>query len=217
MSIISIRWAGPVMSLAGPRIDAYASSQPIPSPSMVAGLIGAALGIWGGDKALSAIRGRLRYAVVVHRPGIESIDYQTADLTTAQMTGPMWWRDGTGRVGTMTRLGGGSDTSEQWRPVRHDADMTLVVEIMAGSPYSAEQTLAGLDEPVFPLYLGRSFCTPGCRMAGEVLNSDDLAEASGMVGNGTVYLPQEVSAPTLGDLFVEALSRDGETTRYVVR
>ena len=217
MSIFTIRWAGPVMSLAGPRIDAYASSQPIPSPSMVAGLIGAALGIRRGDATLTAIRRSIRYAVVVHRAGVESIDYQTADLTTSHMAGPMWWRDGSGRVGTMERMGGGSDTAEQWRPLRHDADMTLVVEILEGSPYSAAQILAALDEPAFPLYLGRSHCTPGCRMAGEVLDAEDLAEASAMVGDGTLHLPQEVAGSVLGDLVTEVISRDGEIARYVVR
>jgi CRISPR system Cascade subunit CasD len=217
MSIISIRWAGPVMSIAGPRIDAYASSQPIPSPSMVAGLIGAALGIRRGDDTLLAIRRGVRYAVVVHRDGVESIDYQTADLTTPHMIGPMWWRDGTGRVGTMDRLGGGSETAEQWRPLRHDADMTLVVEILAGSPYTAQQILEALDAPVFPLYLGRSHCTPGCRMAGRVLEAEDLVAASEQVGEGRVYLPSEATDPLLGDLIAEVVSRDGEIARYVVR
>lgn len=217
MSIFTIRWAGPVMSLAGPRIDGYASSQPVPAPSTVAGLMGAALGISRGDPTLEAMRRTMRYAAVVHRAGVESIDYQTADLTTPRMTGPMWWRDGTGRVGTMARLGAGSKTAEQWRPLRHDADMTLVVELIEGAPFAAEQILAALDEPVFPLFLGRAHCTPGCRMAGRRLDVEDLPAGCAMVGDGTLYLPAEVAGAELGDLVAEVFSKDGEITRFVVR
>ena len=217
MSLFTLRWAGPVMSLAGPRIDGHPASQPIPARSVVAGLLGAALGLRRGDARLLTLRRALRYAVVIHREGVESLDYQTADLTTPDMRGPMWWRDGSGRVGVMERQGGGSETAEQWRPLRRDADMTLVVELLDGAPFTAPEVLAALDEPVFPLYLGRAPCVPGCRVAGELLDAPGLEAVVHALPAGTRYLPQGLVAPALGDLIAEVRSRDGETARFVVR
>jgi CRISPR system Cascade subunit CasD len=217
MSLFTLRWAGPAMSLGGARIDGHPAAQPIPAPSAVAGLLGAALGLRRGDARLAALRGGLRYAVVVHREGVESIDYQTADLTAAGMRGPMWWRDGSGRVGVMQRQGGGSETAEQWRALRHDADMTLAVELLDGAPFTAPALLAALDEPVFPLYLGRAPCLPGCRVAGALLAAADLLAAVEALPPGTRYLPAALVQPALGDLIAEVRSRDGEIARFVVR
>ena len=49
MKLLGLRLCGPLMSLAGPRVDAFPQSLPIPSASMLAGLLGAALGYRRGD------------------------------------------------------------------------------------------------------------------------------------------------------------------------
>jgi CRISPR-associated Cas5-like protein len=85
MAALVMRWRGPLMSLAGARIDGYAQQMPIPSLTMVAGLLGAALGYRRGDERLPALADSLRYGVVVHRPGTPLVDFQTADLATIGM------------------------------------------------------------------------------------------------------------------------------------
>jgi CRISPR system Cascade subunit CasD len=80
MAALVMRWRGPLMSLAGARIDGYAQQMPIPSLTMVAGLLGAALGYRRGDERLPILADSLRYGVVVHRPGTPLVDFQTADL-----------------------------------------------------------------------------------------------------------------------------------------
>lgn len=204
MEFFSLRWCGPVMSLVGPRIDGYAQPVPVPYRSMVAGLLGAALGLTRDRAAeLQALQDHLRHAVVVHRPGTLVTDYQTANLGQPHLTGPMWWRDGAGGLGVVQRGGAfAGETDEQWRPLLMDADMTLVVELLPGAPHGAAALLAALERPAFPLYLGRASCPPSRPMAGQVIAAASLAEAAARVGEGALYLPLESAEPELGDLRV---------------
>ena len=44
-NLFTMRLAAPIASLSGPRIDTVGDSLPIPTRSMITGIIGAALGI----------------------------------------------------------------------------------------------------------------------------------------------------------------------------
>ena len=80
MDFLVLRLRGPLMSLAGPRIDGHPASLPIPAASMIAGLLGAALGSQRNDVRLAELTEGVRYGAVLHQRGIPGLDFQTADL-----------------------------------------------------------------------------------------------------------------------------------------
>src|SRR5438876_4748048 len=91
MIFLTIRLRAPLMALQGPRIDGEPQSLPIPTPSLLTGLFGAALGYTRRDHVkLQALQDNMQVGVVVHCAGVEVSDYQIADLAKPHMRGPMW-------------------------------------------------------------------------------------------------------------------------------
>src|SRR5689334_16191604 len=94
-NLFTMRLAAPIASLSGPRIDMVGDSLPIPTRSMITGIIGAALGIsYDQPEVLQQLQDTMRLAVVVHRASTVIRDYQTVRMSLPHMTGPMWWNDG---------------------------------------------------------------------------------------------------------------------------
>jgi CRISPR system Cascade subunit CasD len=221
-----MRLAAPIASLAGPRIDTVGDSIPIPTRSMITGIIGAALGIsYDQPRWLQQLQDAMRLAIVVHHAGRVISDYHTVRMALPHMTGPMWWNDGH-RLGVMKRAGGKPDrTITGERPLTCDYDATVVVELLRGAPFSVEQIFKALRNPIFPLSIGQRSCIPSMPIAGVVLKATTLVEGVSAVGTGTVYLPAEcVQSATLEDLYVtvpagrEWISRQhGGSDTYVVR
>ena len=221
-----MRLAAPIASLSGPRIDTVGDSLPVPTRSMITGIIGAALGVsYDEPQVLQNLQDTMRLAVVVHRAGTVIRDYQTVRMALPHMRGPMWWNDGK-RLGVMERAGGEPDrTITGERPLTCDYDATVVVELLQGAPFDADQILNALRNPVFPLCIGQRSCIPSLPIAGDALTATELASGISMVGNGTVYLPAECAqSGEFGDLFVtipagrEWVSRQyGGSDTYVVR
>ena len=201
MRFLTIRLKAPLMALQGPRIDGEPQSLPIPTRSLLTGLFGSALGYTRGDhRRLQALQDSMRVGVVVHRSGVEISDYQIADLGKPHMRGPMW------SSGTSVAEREGSQIEglrPQQRPYRADADMTAVMEIGAESPVSIEQLITALDQPVRPLFIGRSSCPPATKIAGRVFDASSLEAAVSEVARdnpGEVYLPAEAATAAWGDI-----------------
>ena len=169
MAALVMRWRGPLMSLAGARIDGYAQQMPIPSLTMVAELLSAALEYRRGDERLPILADSLRYGVVVHRPGTPLVDFQTADLATIGMERAVV--DPQGQLHLFRRAGSGAakDRQMQYRPLLADADMSVVAEVAA--PWSAQQLLEALHDPVFPLCLGRQSCPASGQIGEQVIET----------------------------------------------
>ena len=189
------------MALQGPRIDGQPLSLPIPTRSLLTGLIGSALGYRRSDHGkLQALQDNMRVGVVVHRGGVEISDYQTADLGKSYMRGPMW------SSGTSVAKREGSRTEGlrlQQRPYRADADMTVVIELNMDSPVNADQITSALDQPVRPLFIGRSSCPPACKLAGRIFDAPSLEAAVLEVARnqaGEMHLPASAATPTWGDM-----------------
>jgi len=189
------------MALQGPRIDGQPLSLPIPTRSLLTGLIGSALGYRRSDHGkLQALQDNIRVGVVVHRGGVEISDYQTADLGKSYLRGPMW------SSGTSVAKREGSRTEGlrlQQRPYRADADMTVVIELNIDSPVNADQITSALDQPVRPLFIGRSSCPPACKLAGRIFDAPSLEAAVLEVARnqaGEMYLPASAATPSWGDM-----------------
>lgn len=217
MQFLTLRFKGPLMALQGPRIDGEPQSLPIPTASLVTGLIGAALGISRGEaRTLQALQDAMTLAVVVHKPGIEVTDYQIADLSKPHLMGPMW------SSGTSTVKREGSTTTgtrQQWRPYIADADMTVVVALETAAPFSLGEITSALSEPIRPLFLGRTSCPPDTAIAGDVIVSENLLDAANAVAAtrdaSVVYLPANAAGPEWGDLPVSIPGRrDWRTNRH---
>jgi hypothetical protein len=149
---------------------------------------------------LQALQDNMRLAVVVHRSGIEISDYQIADLGKPHMLGPMW------SSGTSIAEREGSQTKglrQQHRPSRADADMTAIVELDGASGVTADEILFALDQPVHPVFIGRSSCPPASRLAGRAFEAQSLEAAVLEVARerpGDIYLPADAATPSWGDI-----------------
>ncbi len=185
---LQLRWRGPLMSLAGARIDGFAQPMPIPSLTAIAGLLGAALGYRRGDCRLDDLADGLRYGVVVHNPGTPLVDYQTADLGAIGLEAVAV--DARGEIRVYRREGSVvKERAQQWRPLLADADMTLVLEAPG---WDLDQLLAALRAPVFPLYLGRMSCPPSGQVGEGLVEAETLKEALTALRQargGVVYRP----------------------------
>jgi CRISPR system Cascade subunit CasD len=225
-SLFTMRLAAPIASLSGPRIDTAGDSLPIPTRSMITGIIGAALGV-GYDQPdiLQKVQDTMRLAVVVHREGRVVRDYQTVRMGLPHMTGPMWWYDGK-RLGIMEREGGDPErTITGDRPLTCDYDATIIVELITGAPFSVDQILNALRALAHPLCVGQRSCIPSLPIAGETLSAQSLEDGVRLVPTGTTYLPAECAAKgQFGDLYVSipagrewATRQHGGSDTYVVR
>jgi CRISPR system Cascade subunit CasD len=225
-NLFTMRLTAPIASFSGPRIDTVGDSLPIPTRSIITGIIGAALGIsYDQPEVLQRVQDTMRLAVVVHRAGTVVRDYQTVRMALPHMTGPMWWHDGK-RLGVMERAGGEPDrTITGERPLTCDYDATVIVELLHGAPFEASQIFHALRSPIFPLCIGQRSCIPSMPVAGNMLEVTTLIDGLSMVGPGIVYLPVECTqAREFGDLYVtipagrEWKSREhGGTDTYVIR
>jgi CRISPR system Cascade subunit CasD len=226
-NLFTMRLAAPIASLSGPRIDTAGDHLPIPSRSMVTGIIGAALGL-GYDQPdpLQKVQDAMRLAVVVHRQGRVIRDYQTVRMGLPHMVGPMWWFDGK-RLGVMKREGGDPErTITGERPLTCDYDATIIVELLPGAPFSPADILNALRVPMHPLCVGQRSCIPSLPIAGQTIDAASLSDAVAMVPRGTIYLPAECATKSgrFGDLYVSvpagrewATREHGGSDTYVVR
>ena len=226
---LALRLRGPMMGVGGTRIDGHPAPLPIPTRSSITGLLGAALGIDRADTdTLQALQDHMSLGVVVHSAGVPMRDYQTTDLSQPHLQGPMWWRDGRGGIGIVERGGANKDsTTIQERPYLCDVDMTVVLELLPGAPFTAEDITAALEQPAFPIFLGTTGCPPSYPIAAQVLNSENLEDAVSQLheGDETIWLPRDaITKPKLGDLYRPiadmrdwTVGRHGGETIYVTR
>jgi len=225
----TMRLVAPIGSLQAPRIDTHSDTLPVPTRSMVTGLIGAALGIgYAQPEVLQQVQDTMRLAFVVHKASTIERDYHTVRMGLRHMIGPMWWHDGH-RLGVIDRKGGDEErTITGERPLTCDLDLTIIVELLSGAPFTAQAILDALREPVHPLGVGQRSCLPTEPIAGNILEAaSSLIDAVRRVTRpGAVYLPAAAVFGTAawGDLYISVpAGRDwisrahGGTDTYVVR
>jgi CRISPR system Cascade subunit CasD len=157
---IILRFDAPLISFGGVVIDYRGVTRSYPARSMLAGLLGNALGYDHRDAAaLQALQARIVYAVRCDRPGQPLRDYQTVDLSQPFLARG-WTTRGVvqGRAGAeATRTG----THIRLRDYLADAVYTVALELAPpGADPDAARLEAALRAPARPLFIGRKSCLP---------------------------------------------------------
>jgi CRISPR system Cascade subunit CasD len=179
--VLLLRFDAPLMSFGAPTVDALGRTARHPSRSMLAGLLGNALGWDHADWAkLQAMQERLRWAARLDRDGQPLTEYQTVDLgqphlLTKGKEAVSW----TTRGRVEERRGGEASTGthQRWRDHWADALYTVAVGLDGdGHPGIAEVAQA-VRHPARPLFLGRKACLPAAPLYLGIVQSESLAAA----------------------------------------
>lgn len=127
-----------------------------PTTSMIAGMIGAAIGIPRGDAAMGDLQDRLIHASAIIRAGMPLHDYQSATLGA----GDAAWTTS----GHVARRRGSMDTYAAPHIMRtaywQDARVMIAIRLRDGAPWSLDDVAAALQAPHWPIYIGRKSCPP---------------------------------------------------------
>ena len=184
----------PIMSFGGVVVDNFGYTDPFPSASMLAGLIGNALGYDRAEgERLQVLQDRLVYAARVDRPGLPLMDFQTAAIA----------KDDKGWTtrGEPEGRAGGEIRGKHIRYRHYWADRVVRVALRlepADGPPDLDEISAALVAPARPLFIGRKPCLPSAPILA------DRVEASSAVGALELLTPFST-----GEL-VELFWPDGE-------
>lgn len=186
MDILILRFDAPLMSFGAPIVDEYGKIQPYPALSMIAGLLGNALGYDHTEhERLERLQQRLRYASRRDRRGREIQDYQSvrirpdgADLyyTDDHMSDRHAWTT----WGTLEKRTAGSGTVREirfrdyWADAIHTVALTLELD---DEPPTLDDLERALQHPARPLFIGRKPCLPSTPLFVERMEAEDLIEA----------------------------------------
>ena len=162
LDVLLLRFDAPMMSFGTVAVDAIGHTAPFPGRSLLAGLLGNALGLEHRDTdALTRLQARLQHAVRRDRGGEIRTDYQTVDLGQPFLLDEVAWT-------TWGRLDprGGSSANKVGTHIRHrdylvDSVFTIALALEPTDEAPDVETLAAaLRQPARPLFLGRKCCLP---------------------------------------------------------
>jgi len=178
MDVLILRLDAPLISFGAPIIDRHGKVQSYPALSMIAGMLGNALGYDHGDfKKLKSLQNRLRYASRQDRAGQEIRDYQTVDLSQDFMLDQNAWTT----QGWLDKRKGGSSskgTHIRLRDYRADSVHTVALTL---SPAEQTPTVDDLEQalqfPERPLFIGRKTCLPAAPLFLKRIECESLTEA----------------------------------------
>lgn len=149
MPVLLLRLAGPLQSWGLQSRFSHRDTAREPTKSGVVGLLGAALGMDREDDGLVARLAAWPLGVRVDREGQPLRDFQT--VGGGQVAGRPY--------GVATARGTRAGTVLSERDYLADAD--FLVGLQAPDEDLLARVVAALQDPVWPLYLGRRSCPPG--------------------------------------------------------
>lgn len=132
-----------------------------PSKSGVIGVLGAALGCPVGDPRLEELDRELRMGVRVERPGSKIIDFQT--VSGVMRTAEGGWK------------GRPDDPATIVSPRTYIQDAVFLVAL-EGPRETLEECAAALQNPRWPIFLGRKACVPSRPVLLELTDRYDSVE-----------------------------------------
>lgn len=176
IDVIVLRLDAPLMAFGGVVIDNIGVTSRFPGRSMLAGLLGNALGYSHGNfDALQGLQDRLRYAVRCDRPGTPSVDYQTVDLAQDFL------QEGWTTMGVPEGREGGAARKQTHIRFRHYIADAIYSAALALTNPTESPTIndveAALREPARPLFIGRKCCIPSAPVFLERVPAATLLDA----------------------------------------
>jgi CRISPR system Cascade subunit CasD len=170
--LLVFRLFGPLASWGEIAVGQVRPSAVRPTRSALLGLLAAALGILRtDDEGHEALSAGVRLAVRIDAPGTAIVDYHTANYRRPKREILLTRRDEL-RV-PRDQL----STVQSQRHYRCDALSTVAVAARPPGRWSLVDLRAALEEPVFPLSLGRKACPPALPLGPEIVEAGDLLEA----------------------------------------
>jgi hypothetical protein len=160
-----------------------------------------------GDDRLLELANGIEYAVIVHRPGVPIVDFQTADLD--RIGEKIVSTDAEGFLVEVARSTTSSRAMSR-RPFLSDADMRALIRLP--ERWEADEVLMALRDPVFPLFLGRTHCMPSEDIGESVVEAESMEDAVAALPAGTRYLPIN----GFDSLSIEVPSRGSQIRRFAV-
>lgn len=175
MQVLILRLQGPLMSFGDVAIDEIRPTHRLPVRSMMAGLLGNALGYEHREvDRLQRLQDRLRFAARLDHAGRELVDFQTAGLAKND---PMWTTHGV----PAERAGGAGSYSGpalRYRHYRADAAVTVALSLVPADELpDLDGLAAALRRPERPLFLGRKGCPPACPLFDRMVVAETLVMA----------------------------------------
>lgn len=159
MNCLLLRFDAPLMSFGDVVVDQINPTWRFPGASMLAGLLGNAMGWDHRDTSmLQSLQQRLRFAARWDAEPEPLTDYQTVDLGQDFMVATGWttrgYREDRGS-GAAT-----SGTHQRWRDHWANGVLTLALALDGAGEPSLEALEGALLRPARPLFIGRKPCLP---------------------------------------------------------
>jgi CRISPR system Cascade subunit CasD len=182
--ILLLRLEGPLQSWGVRSRWSRRDTGPEPTKSAIIGLLGCAAGIlrpdWRSvgepDRTLEQWDNALRFGVRIDRAGTIETDYHTVQ-------GRHWQADG--KMKTATSVSGAKPekaerepphTEVTWRDYLYDA--AFLVALASGDHALLGRLKDHLEQPKWPLYLGRKACVPSCPVLDRLTNDYETLEGA---------------------------------------
>lgn len=159
MDCLILRFDAPLMSFGGVVVDQLNPTWRFPGKSLLAGLLGNALGWDHRDTdQLQALQDRLRFAARWDAEPVPLTDYQTVDLGQPFMMDTGW----TTRGKREDRKGGpaATGTHQRWRDHWANGVATLALTLDGEASPDLDDLASALRLPARPLFIGRKPCLP---------------------------------------------------------
>ncbi|GIX24426.1 MAG: type I-E CRISPR-associated protein Cas5/CasD [Caldimonas sp.] len=159
MDVLILRLDAPLMSFGSVVVDQNNPTWRFPGRSMLAGLLGNALGLDHRDTAkLQALQDRLRFAARWDAEPEPLTEYQTVDLGQPFLVDTGW----TTRGRREDRKGGSaaSGTHQRWRDHWANGVATVALALDGDGTPTLDELEAALRRPARPLFIGRKPCLP---------------------------------------------------------
>ncbi|MBK1669095.1 type I-E CRISPR-associated protein Cas5/CasD [Rhodovibrio sodomensis] len=199
MRILRMILAGPMMSFGGVSICERRETDSLPGRSLIAGLLGNALGLdHADDLALQRLQDRLILATAQIAPGASLRDMQCAHTGHKDMN---WSATGKpiGRGGHAYTHANGPVRTE--RDYHAGARVAVALALEPADDAVDIDTLAdALEYPARPLFIGRKTCLPSDPLLHSVVDSDCLLAALAEIVPAGSLAEWPVSLPALRPL-----------------
>ena len=153
-STLVLRLDAPMMSFGGVTVDSRHPTLRYPIRSMLAGLLGNALGLDRTETdALTALQDSFEYASRWDVEPSPFRDYQNVDLGSVKMSRPAWKSDG-----TLAKRAGSDPTGTHQTERHYWSNGVLTCVVQFRDAREAHRIGCALYRPARPLFLGRKTC-----------------------------------------------------------